>query len=57
MVLAIKDNEIRANYLGINVSKQIHTYIISGILALGGALMVILVGRVTPEDTAYWTIR
>ena len=57
MVLAIKDNEIRANYLGINVSKQIHNiYIISGVLAsLGGALMVILVGHVTPEDTAYWT--
>ena len=57
MVLAIKDNEIRANYLGINVSKQIHNiYIISGILAsLGGALMVILVGHITPEDTAYWT--
>ena len=57
MVLAIKDNEIRANYLGIDVSKQIHNiYIISGILAsLGGALMVILVGHVTPEDTAYWT--
>ena len=57
MVLAIKDNEIRANYLGINVSKQIHgIYIISGILAsIGGALMVILVGHVTPEDTAYWT--
>ena len=56
-VLAIKDNEIRANYLGINVSKQIHTiYMISGMLAsLGGALMVILVGHVTPEDTAYWT--
>tara|TARA_B100001989_G_scaffold199550_1_gene148096 strand:+ start:2443 stop:3420 length:978 start_codon:yes stop_codon:yes gene_type:complete len=57
MVLAIKDNEIRANYLGINVSKQIHNiYLISGVLAsLGGALMVILVGHVTPEDTAYWT--
>ena len=57
MVLAIKDNEIRANYLGINVSKQIHNiYVVSGILAsLGGALMVILVGHVTPEDTAYWT--
>ena len=57
MVLAIKDNEIRANYLGINVSKQIHNiYVISGILAsLGGALMVLLVGHVTPDDTAYWT--
>ena len=57
MVLAIKDNEIRASYLGINVTQQIHNvYIISGILAsLGGALMVILVGHVTPEDTAYWT--
>ena len=57
MVLAIKDNEIRANYLGINVSKQIHnTYVLSGVLAsLGGALMVVLIGHVTPEDTAYWT--
>ena len=57
MVLAIKDNEIRANYLGVNVNKQIHyMYIISGTLAtIGGGLMVILVGHVTPEDTAYWT--
>ena len=57
MAQAIKENEIRSNYLGINVRKQIHNiYIISGILAsLGGGLMVILVGHITPEDTAYWT--
>jgi len=37
--------------------KQIHNiYVMSGILAsLGGALMVLLVGHVTPDDTAYWT--
>ena len=57
MVLAIKDNEIRATYLGIDVPRHIHNiYMISGVLAsIGGALMVILVGHVTPEDTAYWT--
>ena len=31
-------------------------YIFSSTLAaLGGGLMVILIGHITPEDTAYWT--
>ena len=57
MISAIKENEIRSSYLGIDVNKQIHVvYIISGVLAsLGGGLMVLLIGHVTPEDTAYWT--
>ena len=57
MISAIKENEIRSSYLGINVNKHIHrSYIISGVLAsIGGGLMVLLIGHVTPEDTAYWT--
>ncbi len=54
---AIRENEIRSSYLGITVNKQIHkVYIFSSTLAaLGGGLMVILIGHITPEDTAYWT--
>ena len=54
---AIRENEIRSSYLGISINKQIHKiYILSSTLAaLGGGLMVILIGHITPEDTAYWT--
>ena len=57
MLEAIRENEIRSSYLGISVNKQIHkVYIFSSTLAaLGGGLMVILIGHITPEDTAYWT--
>jgi branched-chain amino acid transport system permease protein len=57
MLEAIRENEIRSSYLGIGVNRQIHkVYIFSSTLAaLGGALMVILIGHITPEDTAYWT--
>ena len=54
---AIRENEIRSSYLGISINEQIHKiYIFSSTLAaLGGGLMVILIGHITPEDTAYWT--
>ena len=57
MLEAIRENEIRSSYLGITVNRQIHkVYIFSSTLAaLGGGLMVILIGHITPEDTAYWT--
>ena len=57
MLEAIKENEIRASYLGIDVNVHLHKiYIFSSMLAaLGGGLMVLLVGHITPEDTAYWT--
>ena len=57
MLEAIRENEIRSSYLGISINKQIHkVYIFSSTLAaLGGGLMVILIGHITPEDTAYWT--
>ena len=57
MLEAIRENEIRSSYLGISINKQIHKiYIFSSTLAaFGGGLMVILIGHITPEDTAYWT--
>ena len=54
---AIKENEIRVSYLGESSSRIVHkVYIMSGILAgIGGVLTVLLIGHITPEDTAYWT--
>lgn len=53
---AIKDNEIRVEYLGASSQKNIHlAYTIAGGLAgLGGALSALTVGHVDPE-LAFWT--
>ncbi len=54
---AIKDNELRVEYMGTSVRRVIHiNYIISAALAgIGGALMAATIGHVDPETTAYWT--
>ena len=53
---AIRDNELRVEYMGASVSNVIHVnYIISAVLAgIGGALAAIAVGHIDPE-MAYWT--
>ncbi len=53
---AIRDNELRVEYMGASVRRTIHVnYIISAVLAgLGGALMAINIGHIDPE-MAYWT--
>lgn len=53
---AIKDNEIRVEYLGTSARTNIHlTYVIAGALAgLGGALSAFNVGHIDP-DMAFWT--
>lgn len=53
---AIKDNEIRVEYLGTSARANIHlTYVIAGALAgLGGALSSFNVGHIDPE-MAFWT--
>ncbi len=53
---AIRDNELRVEYLGANVSTIIHfNYVISAVLAgIGGALMAISIGHIDPE-MSYWT--
>ena len=53
---AIRDNEIRVEYMGASVRHAIHIkYVIAGALAgLGGALTAMTVGHIDP-DLAYWT--
>lgn len=53
---AIRDNELRVEYMGASVANVIHLhYVMSAVLAgLGGALMAVGVGHIDPE-MAYWT--
>jgi ABC-type branched-subunit amino acid transport system permease subunit len=53
---AIKDNEIRVEYMGASARYAIHVkYVIAAVLAgVGGALAATTVGHIDPE-MAYWT--
>ncbi|MCW5626082.1 MAG: branched-chain amino acid ABC transporter permease [Burkholderiales bacterium] len=52
---AIRDNELRVEYMGASVRATIHVnYVISAVLAgIGGALMAVNIGHIDPE-MAYW---
>lgn len=52
---AIKDNELRVEYMGASVMRVVHrNYVISAVLAgIGGALMAVNIGHIDPEMT-YW---
>jgi branched-chain amino acid transport system permease protein len=56
LALAIRDNELRVEYMGASVPRVVHVnYVISAVLAgVGGALAAIAVGHIDPE-MAYWT--
>ncbi|MDP6705366.1 MAG: branched-chain amino acid ABC transporter permease [Alphaproteobacteria bacterium] len=58
MTKAVRENEIRVEYLGYSAEQVIHVkYVISGLLAgLGGALMGMTVGHVDPDSMVYWPI-
>jgi branched-chain amino acid transport system permease protein len=53
---AIKDNEIRVEYMGASARRAVHVnYVIAAALAgVGGALAAATVGHIDP-DMAYWT--
>jgi len=53
---AVRDNELRVEYLGASVRNVVHlNLIISGVAAgLGGALSALAVGHIDPE-MSYWT--
>ena len=53
---AIKDNEIRVEYMGASARKAVHVkYVMAGALSgIGGALAATAVGHIDP-DMAYWT--
>ena len=56
LLTAVRDNEIRAEYMGASARKTIHLiYIIAGVLAgLGGSLTAVAVGHIDPT-MAFWT--
>jgi branched-chain amino acid transport system permease protein len=58
LATAIRDNELRVEYMGESVRRVIHlNYVISAALAgIGGVLMASAIGHVDPETTANWTI-
>lgn len=58
MSMAVRENEIRVEYLGYSAARAIHIkYVISGLLAgLGGVVMAFAVGHVDPDSMAYWPI-
>lgn len=58
MTMAIRENEIRVEYLGYSAEKAIHIkYVMSGLLAgFGGAIMALAIGQVDPDSMANWTV-
>jgi branched-chain amino acid transport system permease protein len=56
LMRAIRDNEVRVEYMGASVRRTVYAvYLLSGVLGgLGGALVAYNVGHVAP-DLAYWT--
>ena len=56
LTTAIRDNEIRVEYLGFSVERAVHAkYVIACALAgLGGTIAAIGVGHIDPETTVYW---
>jgi ABC-type branched-subunit amino acid transport system permease subunit len=57
LATAIRDNELRVEYMGESVRRVIHlNYVIAAAMAgIGGALMAGAIGHVDPETTANWT--
>ncbi len=58
LTTAIRDNEIRVEYLGYSVAQAIHLkYAISAVLAgCAGALMANALGQVDPDSMINWTV-
>ena len=55
---AIRDNEIRVEYLGVSVKRTINVkFVIAGALAgAGGAVTTMAVGHVDPDAMVYWLV-
>ena len=56
LLTAIRDNEIRAEYMGASARRTVHLfYVIAGVLAgLGGSIVAVAVGHIDPA-MAFWT--
>src|SRR3546814_2845102 len=58
LTTAIRDNEIRVEYLGFSVARAIHgKYVMSAALAgLGGGFLALALGQVDPDSMVNWTV-
>ncbi len=58
LTTAIRDNEIRVEYLGFSVARAIHgKYVMSAALAgLGGGVLAITLNQVDPDSMVNWTV-
>lgn len=58
MTMAVRENEIRVEYLGYSAERAILVkYVISGVLAgLGGVIMALSIGHVDPDSMVYWPV-
>ncbi len=58
MTTAVRENEIRLEYLGYSAERAIHVkYTISGLLGgFGGAIAALTIGHVDPDSMVYWPI-
>lgn len=58
LTTAIRDNELRVEYLGYSVARAIHVkYVISAVLAgSAGAFMAMSLGQVDPDSMVNWTV-
>ncbi len=58
MSMAVRENEIRVEYLGYSAERIIHVkYVFSGLVAgFSGAIMAMAIGQVDPDSMANWTV-
>jgi branched-chain amino acid transport system permease protein len=58
LATAIRDNEIRVEYLGVSVERVILIKVIiaASLAGAGGAITAFAVGHIDPDAMAYWTV-
>ena len=58
LAAAIRDNEIRVEYLGVSVQRVILVKVIiaAGLAGAGGAVTAFAVGHIDPDAMTYWTV-
>ncbi len=58
LAAAIRDNEVRVEYLGYSVARAVHVkYVLSALLAsLGGVFAAVSSGQVDPDSMVNWTV-
>ncbi len=54
---AVRDNELRVEYMGASVRNVVHLNLVlaAALAGAGGTLAALAVGHVDPDSTAYWT--